>query len=299
MKKTKKFLSLLLAFTLAMSMAVTGSCSEEGTTEAEASESEENGNNEKNLRRIPLENASNFRDLGGYPTEDGKVTKWGILYRSDKLSNLTDEEWDVLNNLGVETIIDLRGDSESEADPITPNYTVDYEAISLMNSFEDPDDSTDAAESQFAQSMQTDYTSTLFGNLPGMVEILDVILEKLSSGEGSVVFLCSAGKDRTGITAALLLYLCGVSREDIVADYMVSSNYNGGVDIDRVMSAMPEDMLSLLPEDETELMKVLGSEPETITELLDAFESEDIRECLAENGFGEEKQAELVALMTE
>ncbi len=296
----KNFLSLVLAFTLAMSMAVTGSCSDESVAETEASGDADNWGNEKNFRRIPLENASNFRDLGGYPTENGKVTKWGILYRSNALSDLTSEDWEILQDLGVSTLIDLRSSSELEEAPIVSDYSVNYHSISLMKALDETsDDSSDDASSEYLQSMTLDYTDILFNNIPGMVEVLDVILDNLSSENGSTVFFCTAGKDRAGITAALLLYLCGVSREDIIADYMVSGNYNGWADIDSIRASMSPEMLEMLPDDDDALLNLYGSEPKTISALLDSFESEDIRECLAENGFGEEKQAELVALMTE
>ena len=100
---------------------------------------------------------------------------------------------------------------------------------------------------------------------------------------GAVVFLCSAGKDRTGIIAALVLYLCGVAREDIVADYMVSSVYNTN-GINKKLEALPEEYLRKLPDPEL-LKSCLVSEPETITALLDALDRRGIRERLAEHGF--------------
>lgn len=114
---------------------------------------------------------------------------------------------------------------------------------------------------------------------------------------GAVVFLCSAGKDRTGIIAALVLYLCGVAREDIVADYMVSSVYNTN-GINKKLEALPEEYLSKLPDPEL-LKSCLASEPETITALLDALDRRGIRERLAEHGFSSQAQRSLAAKFTE
>ncbi len=249
----------------------------------------------KYLHRVPLTHAKNFRDLGGYPTADGKVTKWGTLFRSDQLSYLTLDEWETLQERGIRTLIDLRSNSESSAEPIRAAYPVEYHLIPLMKAV---DEESDNASSQFIRSMKLDYPEILFGNLPGMVEILDVILDSLSSGNGNIVFFCAAGKDRAGITAALLLYLCGVSREDIIADYMVSANYDGWTDLDSITASLPPDVAAMLPDDE-ELLNLYGSEPETMSSLLDLFDSKDIRKRLEDNGFSEEKQSRLVTLMTE
>ncbi len=252
-----------------------------------------------NLRRIPLENAHNFRDLGGYPASDGKVTRWGILFRSDNLSNLSENDWETLKRLNIKLIIDLRSSSERSGSPIEAPSPIDYEPVSLMKEIDTMGSASDAASitSQFMKSMVLDYSRSLFGNITGMVKILGLISDELATGKGSVVFLCSAGKDRTGMTAALLLYLCGVSREDIIADYMVSSTYNAN-GINKIIASMLPDMAKMMPSPD-KMQDLLSSKPETIEALLDSFEEKDIRKCLAENGFDEEKQAALVRLITE
>ncbi len=257
------------------------------------------------LKRIPMKNLHNMRDLGGYPTADGRMTKWNRLYRSDSPSSLTADEWAALKNLGVNLFIDLRSEQEREASPVKPGYPADYEAISLMKELDDlttelqsqkeSQDSGQATE-QIMKSMELDYTRTLFGNLTGAVKILDLILNNARSG-GNTLFFCFAGKDRTGITAAIVLYMCGVSREDIIADYMVSSTYNEK-GANQMLSEIPKELLDLLPDEET-LKKSMGSDPETMACLLDSFESRDILKALAENGFGADKQKELKDLMTE
>ncbi len=254
------------------------------------------------LRRIPLEHLHNMRDLGGYPTTDGLGTKWDLLYRSDSPASLTPDEWNALKDLKITQLIDLRSESEQQSSPITPGYPVDFHAISLMKEL----DTGAAAASQmpmvtqamqqFMGSMDLDYTKSLFGNLSGAVEILDLILDNVKSG-GSTLFFCSAGKDRTGIVAALVLHLCDVAREDIIADYMVSSTYNEK-GINQLLSSIPAQWAAMLP-DKSVLSKYLDSAPETMASLLDSFEKQDIRATLADNGFGPDKQAELKSLMTE
>ena len=144
------------------------------------------------------------------------------------------------------------------------------------------------------QSMKLDYVRTLFGNLSCGAEILNAILEGMD--RGAVVFLCSAGKDRTGIVAALVLYLCGVPREDIIADYIVSSTYNTN-GINAKLGSLPAEILRRIPDPEI-LRDCLASKPEIIIALLDALEQRNIRALLAENGFSEEKQSLLVKKFT-
>lgn len=261
------------------------------------------------LKHIPLKQACNFRDLGGYPTDDGRYTRWGILYRSDALSSLTGEDWDTLAERGVRTVIDLRGDEEVKTSPVLAPESVSCYHDSLMRELdqmigrkeEEPGKTLEkfSGESTGATgilgSMKLDYGKTLFGNLECGVNILETITERLQ--EGAVVFMCSAGKDRTGIIAALLLYLCGVSREDIVADYMVSNIYNSN-GINKKLSSLPSSVLGMLP-DKKLLEELIQSRPETMIQLLDEFEAKDIRGCLEAQGFSREQQETLKARMTD
>ena len=68
-------------------------------------------------RHVPLDGAANFRDLGGYATEDGRSVRWGMLYRSDHLGDLTDRDLDYLRGLGIRLVCDFRGDEEVESHP--------------------------------------------------------------------------------------------------------------------------------------------------------------------------------------
>lgn len=246
----------------------------------------------KHLRHIAMKYVCNFRDLGGYPTLDSRGTTWGMLYRSDALSGLTDEEWEMLVKRGVRTVIDLRGNSEvADAPVIAPEEIAVYH-FSLMQEL---DHMLDAGDANILGSMKLDYGKTLFGNLECCVNILTVIAERLK--EGAVVFMCAAGKDRTGIIAAVLLYLCGVAREDIIADYMVSNTYNSN-GINKKIANLPESVLRMLP-DVKLLEGLVQSRPETMIQLLDEMDETDIRQCLEEAGFTRRQQEALKMMVTE
>ncbi len=267
----------------------------------------------KHLRRVPFDNAHNFRDLGGYATADGKMTKWNLIYRTDGLADLSDNDWEKMKKLNVDLLIDLRSDKEREKAPVVPAYELKYCPFSLMKDLDNPfvadknhsntqDSKTENSDSavlssMILKSMSFDYRDTLYGNIGCMSEILNTILEDLASGNGSTAFFCSAGKDRTGITASLILWLCGVSREDIIADYMVSNTYNTN-GINKSLDSMPKEILDLIPNKEAAQV-CFASDPEMIIPLIDSFEERDIRQCLADNGFGRDKQEKLVDLMTE
>lgn len=236
------------------------------------------------LKHIPLNNAYNVRDLGGYPTQDGHFTRWNMLYRSDALAALDEADWQILKDRNIRTIIDLRSTSEAAASPIhVPEYMV-YCQFSLMNTLDVRPQSM--SREAIIESMKLDYVKTLFGNMECGAQILTTILERMDAG--AVLFLCSAGKDRTGIVAALSLYLCNVIREDIVADYIVSSTYNTN-GINKKIANLPPEIMKMVPD--MELLKdCFSSKSETIIKLLDAFDAQDIRGKLDEAGFAREKQ---------
>ena len=246
-----------------------------------------------NLKHISLEKAHNLRDLGGYPTADGRMTKWGVLYRSDSLAVLTEQDWAVLQKRNVKTVIDLRSSGEAASAPIRTPDGVECLHFSLMKELDGNVQS--ASMETILQSMKLDYVKTLYGNPSCASEIMNTINERVENG--AIVFLCSAGKDRTGIIAALSLYLCGVAREDIIADYIVSATYNAD-GINKMLAAIPEAYLKMIP-DMQMLKDCFASKPETIATLLDAFKENEIEELLHQNGFTASAQADFTRKFTE
>ena len=245
----------------------------------------------KYIRRIPLEGAQNFRDLGGYTIGLNHATKWGKIYRSDALCKLTDADWNILRECHIHTVIDLRNPSESKKKPIMVPDDVDLYHLSLMKELDFLDGHHPLLPENvdtILQSMHHDYCRTLFGNLSCAVSILSLINSAIETG--SIVFMCSAGKDRTGIVAALILYLCGVDKKDIVADYMVSHNYIEGTIYDRINESLPHDLFHLI---ESELPELTQSKPETIQALLTGFRERKILHLLNKHGFTHAMQTSL------
>ncbi len=259
----------------------------------------------KQLKHLLIEGAYNIRDLGGIPTIDGRSTRWNLLYRSDALSLLTTDGWQKLINYGVRTVIDLRSVQECEYSAIKPLTPIVYYHRSLMKQVaEMPEmkgliqdskvESTDSMR-RIIKSMTVDYATAIRTNIECCVDVLQLIRKGL--GRGSVLFLCSAGKDRTGIIASMILYLCQVAREDIVADYMVSSTYNQ-LGINSRMHEMYES--HALNDEQLQLLKeALTSKPEVANQLYDEYVEMKIECLLDKHGFTKTNQQELIDLVCE
>lgn len=255
----------------------------------------------EHLRHLPLKKAHNVRDLGGYPAADGKYTEWNLLYRGDSLAELLPEDWQLLESRGIRTIIDLRSGQEQQANVIRVPETMEYYHLSLMRQVDEMDMKisggqenekqvfTAEAVARMIKSTCLDYGEALQTNIRRCAEVLQTILNRLPYG--SVLFLCTAGKDRTGITAALVLYLCGVPHEDIVADYSLSTVYNQ-LGINPLMEAQLAKLAAMFPDQEL-MKKSLQSFPETMEKLLQVMEEVHIEELLERNGFTLEEQERL------
>lgn len=174
--------------------------------------------NEERTRRLPWEGCFNVRDLGGYRTRDGRVTRWGTVVRTDNLSRLSEAGRASLQEYGVQSIIDLRRPAELEEFPnpfAQPGaHGIAYTNVSLI-------DPARSAPESFT-TLANDYKHILDTSTSAMAQIMHAIA---AAPEGAVLIHCMAGKDRTGMVAALLLDLAGVPRETIAEDYALSAEY--------------------------------------------------------------------------
>ncbi|MEL7042235.1 MAG: tyrosine-protein phosphatase [Pseudomonadota bacterium] len=180
-------------------------------------------------RLLPLEGGRNFRDLGGYETEDGRTVKWGHVFRSGRMSGLTENDYDYLGDLGITTICDFRDSDERVEDPTVwaagdINYQVFTDAPEreprenpMFAALLDPD----ATPEDVKNSMAEGYWEIALGEAEGYTKMF----EDLAAGRIPLAFNCSAGKDRAGTAAALILTALGVPRETIVYDYALSDDY--------------------------------------------------------------------------
>jgi protein-tyrosine phosphatase len=171
--------------------------------------------------RLPVKHAFNVRDLGGYPCGGG-VTRWRTFVRADSLSAIDEDDINFLLEYGVDTVIDLRSADELAAEPepaLLKNKTA-YHNIPLVSG--NISDVTKISVQNGADFIPEFYISVLRREY----RAITAALEAAAAAKKCALFHCSAGKDRTGIVAALLLGIAGVPEQDILANYEVTYTYN-------------------------------------------------------------------------
>jgi protein-tyrosine phosphatase len=179
-------------------------------------------------RHVILKGAANFRDLGGYETADGHHVKWGEIYRSADISKLTDSDLAVLKGRNISYDVDLRGHREAAQAPDRLNPGTDYILLPAgSDGMTDWMKSITHAKGNAGDSLMVAYYSNIDSLALRYKPFFGKLLA-LPAGQ-SLVFHCSAGKDRTGIGSALLLYALGVPYQTIVNDYLASNYYRKNV----------------------------------------------------------------------
>lgn len=183
-------------------------------------------------RKLPMEGGYNFRDLGGIKNKDGKFVKWGKLFRSDDLDNLTDGDLAYLSSIPLLSVVDFRTKEEIKDAP-------DKFPVSVKNDYKLSLSPGNLAAAVTAKDMSAEKVDTL------MMEMNDLLVTdpvcvgqykeffKLLQEEKQtpLVFHCSAGKDRTGMAAALILLALNVDEDAILDDYLKSNtNLSGKYD---------------------------------------------------------------------
>jgi protein-tyrosine phosphatase len=186
-------------------------------------------------RHVVLQGAANFRDLGGYTTSDGHHVKWGEIYRSADISKLTDADLAILKERKITYDVDLRGRQESAKAPDKLNPGTDYILCPAGSDNMDWIKTISTLKGNQGDSIMMVY----YSNTQYLAERYKPFFDKLLGlpENQSLVFHCTAGKDRTGIGAALLLYALGVPYDTIVNDYL-ASNYYRHADNTRMVSQM-------------------------------------------------------------
>jgi protein-tyrosine phosphatase len=216
---------------------------------------------------LEWEGCLNVRDLGGHPTEDGGETRMGAVVRADSVRKLTPAGWEALLAYGVRTIVDLRQSWEL-ADDSPEELPVDVVHVSFFRDIpfeeqmalgalwlEAPDE---------VSAVRTAYLDLLARNGENVAAAVSAVAR---APEGGVLIHCAGGKDRTGILAALVLRLAGVSVADIAVDYGLSAEY-----LRPSWSVWVDDA-----GDEAERalrLRLTASPPEALEQVLEALERE-------------------------
>jgi protein-tyrosine phosphatase len=175
-------------------------------------------------RHLSLEGASNFRDLGGYPTADGRVVRWRQIFRSNHLGHLTAADIEIVRGLGVRNAFDFRGHDERAAAvcvveeitvhslPIEPTVVAALRARLSAGTL-----SADAA----LEIMRESYRNYVRLNTHSFRALFTHLLDD----RAPLVIHCTAGKDRTGFACALVLRSLGVADDVIAGDYLLTNRF--------------------------------------------------------------------------
>jgi len=195
-------------------------------------------------RSLQLAGASNFRDLGGYIGHDGRPVHWRKIFRSDHLAALTAEDAAVLADLKVSRAVDFRGQAERSALAYAlPD--VAYHALSIEPTVVQRAKDMALAGQQITAAvavelMQDTYRAFVSDNTAQFAAFFEHLLDH----DAPIVFHCTAGKDRTGFAAALILAALGVPRDVVMQDYLLTNGLY--LRPAHIAVATPEEVLNVL-----------------------------------------------------
>ncbi len=211
---------------------------------------------------VPLQGASNLRDLGGWPTGDGRRVRFGRIYRSAALNALTPSDLQKLQALQLRHICDFRGDLEREKSPSRVPQGATIHALGIQPtigaSLRDLIANHAATAADVMQVMQQAYGAYATDWHHQYRAMFNLLLR--DDDDGALLFHCTAGKDRTGFGAALVLASLGVPEEAIRADYLATN---------RLWARDPELAATLPPVVAATLLRVF---PEFLNAALDAVQ---------------------------
>lgn len=200
-------------------------------------------------RKISVEGLYNCRDIGGYEAFEHKIIKWGKMYRSDALNNLSSNDIRYLTSMNIGSVIDFRSEKEAK---LLPDYKISNEQNYIFDA--NADVAAKASRLPVIDASNKDRNKVLAlvekaKTIHGRNELVQmqdqmlwqmeelVLSQKsqdayrqflllLSESDSSVLFHCQGGKDRTGWATALILTILGVNKEDIIRDYMLTEQNN-------------------------------------------------------------------------
>jgi protein-tyrosine phosphatase len=241
-------------------------------------------------RALPLQGASNVRDLGGWPVPDGRRVRFGLVFRAASLSELTDEDVVALTATGLRTVCDLRGENEQKLAPSRMSGVTTHALTiepSLGASLRDIAARREATGEDVMVLMRRAYTAYALDWSHRYRTLFDLLLQDEAP---PLLFHCTAGKDRTGFGAALLLTALGADEDVVLEDYLATNRLWRGDPGFR--STLPEAVAKVL----------LRVHPELIVTAFDAIRGAhgSFENYLEQSiGIGPERRAALQARLLE
>lgn len=230
-------------------------------------------------RRVDVEGCNNFRDLGGYPTRDGRRLRRSLLFRADGLHHLTERGIATFRDeLGIRDVVDLRSSGEVRMDGrgrLEEEVEIRFHHLPLFDG--------EISAEQRSRADDVSLADRYWMMLRFAAAPIARVIETLAAAPGPAVFHCAAGKDRTGVISAVILGALDVADQVVVADYAATREGLEAV-VERLMKSEGyREMFAALPPD------TLHAEPETMIGLLDRVREEhgSMRGWLREAGVGD------------
>jgi len=216
-----------------------------------------------NARILTLEGVHNFRDFGGYPTRMGAVVKRGVLWRSAQQGEASPADLEVIQGLGIRSVIDLRGPSERQAKPCRRHadfsaevLTYPHETAGLALHAEAANGTLNAEGARLAMGRL--YQGIAYRE--NLVAMLRCYFSVLLRAEGPSLIHCVAGKDRTGFAVALVQHALGVEPAEIMEDYLLT---NHAASLEARVASHGAQLQAKYPRiDQATLRVLLGVEPD-------------------------------------
>ena len=235
------------------------------------------------------------RDLGGLRGAEGRPVRSGIFYRGGALAGLNDDQCKAVDQLGLRFILDLRAAGEVEGNADYVPHGVEYLRVPGM--YDEAGNEVDFSPAGIARIathirknpagfMSKLYASMMFGN-----PAVHALVEHLVTGRTPVFVHCTAGKDRTGVCAAIILMLLGVSDDDIVREFLLTNEYRANI-----INMDPKDMPEWASEDDRRNWAKMNGVNES--DLRGTFAAVDSRYGSREEYFAEEFGFDALSLAT-
>ncbi len=222
------------------------------------------------FRILHIPHMTNLRDLGGYQTMDGKITRYGRVFRSDTLSNMDPNQLtDFIQTNHISAVIDLRRPNEGgDTKYALPNGCTYHNIPYWYNIADDKQRKSHVDFSQYTVSQF--YMAMVSHGWDKTVPIMHIIADTLSKGE-SVLFHCTFGKDRTGIIASMVLSIVGCYESDIMTDYMISFPLIHKNELEPLM-------------DNTEENRFQRSDAINMFELMEYYDAINLKQAMLDHG---------------
>jgi protein-tyrosine phosphatase len=221
------------------------------------------------VRRLPLDGAKNFRDLGGYRSAEGQYVRWGLVYRSGYLADLTRQDYEYLSGLGIRLVCDVRADGERMRSPT--NWVGGPEFLSVpIGPNRDGTITAEDLKRRVTAANDPNKVLAAYDFAIKDAEQYGKILHRIVAGDLPAVEHCTSGKDRTGVFSAILLTALGVPREAVVQDYLLTEHYLLAPDSFESTRAQLQKIFGLAePLDDASVKAIIALRPQTLEATFD------------------------------